>query len=103
MAKVEVTRDGGVLTITLNRPEVLNAINGAVHRGIAAGLKDARDPDVRAVVITGAGLGFCVGQDLNEIRGRPGSTGDMPRAPDRPNILAIHALRTPATAADTRP
>src|SRR2546423_475602 len=42
MAEVEVTRDGAVLTLTLNRPDVLNAINGAVHRGIAAGLRQAR-------------------------------------------------------------
>src|SRR5436190_22580808 len=46
MAEVEVTRDDAVLTITLNRPDVLNAINGAVHTGIATGLKDARDPEV---------------------------------------------------------
>ena len=38
MADVEVTREGGVLTITLNRPEVLNALNGSVHQGIFAGL-----------------------------------------------------------------
>jgi len=99
MAGVEVTRDGGVLTITLNRPEVLNAINLAVHRGIADGLKEARDPEVRAVVITGAGRGFCVGQDLNEFREHPGSTGDMLRATYHPNILAIRALEKPVIAA----
>src|SRR6185312_8865857 len=63
---VEVTRDGPVLTITLNRPDVLNALNRAVHEGIYTGLEQARDPSVRAVVITGAGRGFCVGQDLQE-------------------------------------
>ncbi len=99
MAEVEVTRDGGVLTITLNRPEVLNAINLAVHRGIADGLKEARDPEVRAVVVTGAGRGFCVGQDLNEFREHPGSTGDMLRATYHPNILAIRALGKPVIAA----
>jgi len=99
MAEVEVTRDGGVRTIMLNRPEVLNAINLAVHRGIADGLKEARDPEVRAVVVTGAGRGFCVGQDLNEFREHPGSTGDMLRATYHPNILAIRALEKPVIAA----
>ena len=103
MAEVEVTRDGGVLTITLNRPDMLNAINGAVHRGIAAGLKDARDPEVRAVVITGAGRGFCVGQDLREFDEHPGSTGDMLRATYHPNVLAIRALEKPVIAAVNGP
>jgi 2-(1,2-epoxy-1,2-dihydrophenyl)acetyl-CoA isomerase len=103
MSEVEVTRDGGVLTITLNRPDVLNAINLAVHEGMAAGLKEARDPGVRAVVITGAGRGFCVGQDLNEFREHPGSTGDMLRATYHPNILAIRALDKPVIAAINGP
>ena len=95
MAEVEVTRDGGVLTLTLNRPDVLNAINGAVHRGLAAGLKEARDAEVRAVVITGTGRGFCVGQDLREFDEHPGNTGDMLRATYHPNVLAIRALEKP--------
>jgi 2-(1,2-epoxy-1,2-dihydrophenyl)acetyl-CoA isomerase len=100
MAEVEVTRDGGVLTITLNRPDVLNAINRAVHKGIADGLKQARDPEVRAVVITGAGRGFCVGQDLREFEEHPGAnTGDMLRATYHPNVLAIRALEKPVIAA----
>ena len=71
MADVEVTREDSVLTITLNRPEVLNALNGSVHRGLFAALETARAPGVRAVVITGAGRGFCVGQDLQEFSGPP--------------------------------
>jgi 2-(1,2-epoxy-1,2-dihydrophenyl)acetyl-CoA isomerase len=99
MAEVEVTRDGAVLTITLNRPDVLNAINAAVHRGIAAGLKQARDPGIRAVVITGAGRGFCVGQDLREFEEHPdANTGDMLRATYHPNVLAIRALEKPVIA-----
>src|SRR5207247_9353699 len=68
MAEVETSRDGGVLTITLNRPDVLNAFTAAMHEALAAALKDARAADVRAVVITGAGRGFCVGQVLTEFR-----------------------------------
>ena len=44
MAEVEVTRDGAVQTITLNRPEVLNAFNRALHAGLRDALKEARDP-----------------------------------------------------------
>ena len=103
MAEVEVTRDGAVLTLTLNRPDVLNAINGAVHRGIAAGLEEARDPEVRAVLITGAGRGFCVGQDLREFDEHPGNTGDMLRATYHPNVLAIRRLEKPVIAAVNGP
>jgi 2-(1,2-epoxy-1,2-dihydrophenyl)acetyl-CoA isomerase len=98
MAEVEVTRDGGVLTLTLNRPDSLNAFNLAMHRALAAGLKEARDPEVRAVLITGAGRGFCAGQDLREFNEHPGSTGDMLRATYHPNVLAIRALEKPVIA-----
>ena len=58
MAEVEVARDGAVQTITLNRPDVLNAFNRALHKALREALKEARDPEVRAVVLTGAGRGF---------------------------------------------
>jgi 2-(1,2-epoxy-1,2-dihydrophenyl)acetyl-CoA isomerase len=99
MAEVETTRDGAVLTITLNRPDVLNAFNTAMHRGLAAALKDARDGGVRAVVITGAGRGFCVGQDLTEFREATGDIGARLRENYHPNIRAIRALEKPVIAA----
>ena len=99
MAEVEATREGAVLTLTLNRPDVLNAFNAAVHRALAAGLKEARDPGVRAVVLTGAGRGFCVGQDLTEFREEPGDIGERLRAGYHPNVLAIRALEKPVIAA----
>jgi 2-(1,2-epoxy-1,2-dihydrophenyl)acetyl-CoA isomerase len=99
MAEVEASRDGAVLTITLNRPDVLNAFNAAMHRALAAALKDARDGGVRAVVITGAGRGFCVGQDLTEFREAPGDIGSRLRDNYHPNIRAIRALEKPVIAA----
>src|SRR5437763_11229512 len=99
MAEVETQRDGAVLTITLNRPGVLNAFNGAMHRALNAALKEARDPDVRAVVVTGAGRGFCVGQDLTEFRDAAGDIGDRLRSTYHPNVLAIRALEKPVIAA----
>jgi 2-(1,2-epoxy-1,2-dihydrophenyl)acetyl-CoA isomerase len=99
MAEVEVTRDGAVLTLTLNRPDVLNAIDAATHRALAAGLREARDPDVRAVVVTGAGRGFCVGQDLNEFRAAGADVAGRLRSSYHPNITAIRALEKPVIAA----
>src|SRR5215831_4396877 len=99
MAEVETGRDGAVLTITLNRPDVLNAFNGAMHKALGAALKEARADDVRAVVITGAGRGFCVGQDLTEFREAPGDIGDRLRGGYHVNINAIRALEKPVIAA----
>jgi 2-(1,2-epoxy-1,2-dihydrophenyl)acetyl-CoA isomerase len=98
MAEVETSREGAVLTIRLNRPDVLNAFNTEMHRALAAALKDARAPDVRAVVLTGAGRGFCVGQDLTEFREAAGDIGARLRANYHPNVLAIRALEKPVIA-----
>ena len=88
-----------MLTITLNRPDVLNAFNTEMHRGLAAALRDAQADDVRAVVLTGAGRGFCVGQDLTEFRESPGDIGERLRRNYHPNVLAIRALEKPVIAA----
>jgi 2-(1,2-epoxy-1,2-dihydrophenyl)acetyl-CoA isomerase len=101
--EVETTRDGGVLTITLNRPDVLNAFNSAMHAGLSIALQDAREQDVRAVVLTGAGRGFCVGQDLTEFREASGDIGDRLRSNYHPNVLAIRALEKPVIAAVNGP
>jgi 2-(1,2-epoxy-1,2-dihydrophenyl)acetyl-CoA isomerase len=98
MAEVEVSRSGAVQTITLNRPEVMNAFNGALHAGLRDALKEARDTAVRAVVITGAGRGFCAGQDLTEFQEMP-DIGSSLRATYHPNVLAIRALEKPVIAA----
>jgi 2-(1,2-epoxy-1,2-dihydrophenyl)acetyl-CoA isomerase len=99
MPEVETSREGAVLTITLNRPDVLNAFNAEMHRALAAALKEARGSDVRAVVLTGAGRGFCVGQDLTEFREAPGDIGKRLRETYHPNVLAIRALEKPVIAA----
>jgi 2-(1,2-epoxy-1,2-dihydrophenyl)acetyl-CoA isomerase len=98
MAEVESTRAGAVQTITLNRPDKMNALTRALHAALREALKEARDPEVRAVVITGAGRGFCAGQDLTEF----GETGDVAaalRETYHPNMHAIRALEKPVIAA----
>lgn len=56
----------GVLVLTLNRPETMNALNGEISEGIqAAALESKTNGDIRAIVITGNGRGFCAGADLS--------------------------------------
>ncbi len=98
MSDVEATRDGSVQTITLNRPDKLNAFTLGVHEGLHAALDEARDPEVRAVVITGAGRGFSAGQDLTAF-GEGGDVAEMLRATYHVTVLAIQALEKPVIAA----
>jgi 2-(1,2-epoxy-1,2-dihydrophenyl)acetyl-CoA isomerase len=101
--EVLTARDGAVLTITLNRPDTYNAINRAMHEHLAAALADAADPGVRAVVITGAGRGFCSGQDLREFSSLPGGVQAALEETYHPNIRAIRALEKPVVAAVNGP
>jgi 2-(1,2-epoxy-1,2-dihydrophenyl)acetyl-CoA isomerase len=96
---VLTSREGAVLTITLNRPDKLNALNAPMHKALAGALRDARADDVRAVIVTGAGRGFCVGQDLTEFRDAPDDIADRLRSSYHPNVLAIRALEKPVIAA----
>jgi 2-(1,2-epoxy-1,2-dihydrophenyl)acetyl-CoA isomerase len=105
MTEVLAARDSAVLTITLNRPDVYNAFNRALHDALAAALREAADPEVRAVVITGAGRGFCSGQDLKEFQEIPSDGGIRQRLEQtyHPNIRAIRALEKPVLAAVNGP
>ena len=74
MASVTISAQAGVLTITLNRPDKLNALNPEMHKALRGALEQALDDrDVRAVLLTGAGRGFCAGQDLSERNVAPGA------------------------------
>ncbi|MGD9917836.1 MAG: 2-(1,2-epoxy-1,2-dihydrophenyl)acetyl-CoA isomerase PaaG [Paenirhodobacter sp.] len=94
----------GVLTLTLNRPEKLNSFNEEMHLALRAGFERARDDAaVRAVLLTGAGRGFCAGQDLGDRDPRRGGP-----APDlgatletfyNPTLRLIRALEKPVICA----
>jgi len=98
MAEVEVGREGAVQRITLNRPDKLNAFTRTLHEELHAALEEARDPAVRAVVITGAGRGFSAGQDLTAF-GESGDVAAMLRATYHVNVRAIRSLEKPVVAA----
>jgi 2-(1,2-epoxy-1,2-dihydrophenyl)acetyl-CoA isomerase len=103
MAEVETSRDGAVLTITLNRPDVLNAFTAEMHRQLVGAFKEARAPEVRAVVVTGAGRGFCVGQDLNEFGEAARDIAGRLRRHYHPTVLAVRELEKPVLAAVNGP
>ena len=103
MKEALASRDGAVLTITLNRPEVYNAFNAALHTALADALAEAADSSIRAVVITGAGKGFCAGQDLKEFQEMPESIQERLEQTYHPVIRAIRALEKPVIAAVNGP
>jgi 2-(1,2-epoxy-1,2-dihydrophenyl)acetyl-CoA isomerase len=74
-----------------------------MQAGFRAALKEARDDAVRAVVVTGAGRGFCVGQDLNEFREAAGDVATRLRSTFNANVLALRALEKPVIAAVNGP
>lgn len=78
MSSILVSQDGGVLALTLNRPEKLNAFNPEMHQALRKALERALDDaGVRAVLLTGAGRGFCAGQDLSERNVASGAPLDL--------------------------
>jgi 2-(1,2-epoxy-1,2-dihydrophenyl)acetyl-CoA isomerase len=96
---------GPVRHLTLNRPAALNSFTGALHGELLAALDAAAlDAGVRAVVITGAGRGFCAGQDLNDPAMVPGPDGSLDVGAVierfyRPLALRLRTLPVPVLAA----
>jgi len=73
MSSILVSLETGVLAVTLNRPDKLNAFNPEMHEELRAALEQADGPEVRAVLLTGAGRAFCAGQDLSTRKVTPGA------------------------------
>jgi 2-(1,2-epoxy-1,2-dihydrophenyl)acetyl-CoA isomerase len=101
--EVLTSRDGAVLTITFNRPEVYNAFNRELHAALHDALEEAEDPAVRCVVITGAGKGFCAGQDLKEFGAVSASISEALETTYHPNVRRVRSLAKPVIAAVNGP
>ncbi|MEM8665614.1 MAG: 2-(1,2-epoxy-1,2-dihydrophenyl)acetyl-CoA isomerase PaaG [Pseudomonadota bacterium] len=104
MDTVLTSRDGAVLTLTLNRPKALNAFTEEMHAALGSALAAAEDDKgVRAVVLTGAGRGFCAGQDLSDrVMGEgdaPPDLGDTLGRLYNPLVRRLRALPVPVVAA----
>jgi 2-(1,2-epoxy-1,2-dihydrophenyl)acetyl-CoA isomerase len=95
--------DGAVATITLNRPEARNALTAGMKTALLAALRQTADAaEVRAVIITGAGPGFCAGQDLKEhaeILEAGEVATDTVRLHYNPIVMAITTMPKPVIAA----
>lgn len=95
--------DKGVACLTLNRPDSLNSFTADMHAEVAQVLTEAAESDaVRAVVITGAGRGFCAGQDLNDRNVAPGQRvdlGESVKAFYNPLIKRITGMNKPVLCA----
>jgi 2-(1,2-epoxy-1,2-dihydrophenyl)acetyl-CoA isomerase len=100
---IRVDEREGYRIVTLNRPQRLNAFNEAMHQALFAALDQAvADKNCRALLLTGAGRGFCAGQDLSDRVPQPGQTRDTGAGLDKyynPLVRRLHALPFPTVAA----
>jgi len=105
---VLISHDAGVRTLALNRPKALNSFTGAMHVELAAALDAAAaDREVRCVVLTGSGRGFCAGQDLAdpavapnlEPGGTPTDVGATIERYYKPLAMRVRSMPVPIIAA----
>ena len=98
-----VERRDGYRVVTLNRPDRLNAFNEAMHLALRQAIDEAQaDATCRALLITGAGRGFCAGQDLNDRLAKPGETvvlGAAQEAHYNPLVRKLRSVPFPVVAA----
>jgi len=103
MTTILVDNRGAWRILTLNRPERMNAFTAEMHRALAAALDDAAaDEGCRAVLLTGAGRGFCAGQDLSEVTVENGAAPDLGATIEtfyNPLVRRIRALQKPVVCA----
>ena len=98
---VDCSIEGAIARVTLNRPDSLNSFTGAMHGELREALR-AVENDARVIVLTGAGRGFCAGQDLNEravsSSGAPVDLGATVESSWNPLIRQLAALKQPVIA-----
>jgi 2-(1,2-epoxy-1,2-dihydrophenyl)acetyl-CoA isomerase len=95
--------EGGIARLTLNRPDKLNSFNVRMHEEVQRALQSVRGQGARVLVLSGAGRGFCAGQDLADRAVAPGTQGvDLGESIERyykPLVLALQELPMPVIAA----
>ena len=95
--------DDGIARLTLNRPDRLNSFNDAMHAEVRDALARVKDGPARVLLLTGAGRGFCAGQDLSDRAVAPGAEPvDLGASIDRnykPLVLGLRALPLPVVCA----
>ncbi len=95
--------DRGIARLTLNRPDKLNSFNTQMHAEVGRALQELHRSGARVLVLSGAGRGFCAGQDLADRAVAPGGQavdlGDSIERHYKPLILALHQLPLPVIAA----
>jgi 2-(1,2-epoxy-1,2-dihydrophenyl)acetyl-CoA isomerase len=102
---LEIDRAGAVLTLTFNRPDVLNAFDRHLSAQFIEALEAAdRDESIRAVIVTGAGRAFTAGQDINELaegvkEGGAAAIGAQMRESLNPMVLKLRTVEKPIIAA----
>lgn len=103
MDPILIDNRGAWRIITLSRPDRLNSFNEAMHRALAKALDDAAaDADCRAVLLTGAGRGFCAGQDLSDVAASGNGPPDLGATIEtfyNPLVRRIRALNKPVICA----
>ena len=101
---IQFNIDKGIAVLTLNRPDRLNSFTQAMHREVRAALDQVQaDKTVRVLLLTGAGRGFCAGQDLNDRAVEPGAPGvDLGESVEKyyaPLVMTLRTLPMPVICA----
>ena len=100
MRLIEQNREEGILTITLNRPEKLNALNASVLHELSGLLTEAKeDHDVQALLLTGEGKAFCAGADINRLAECQASSGYQFACEGQALFRQLETLGKPSLAA----
>ena len=97
---IQVTRADGIATVTLDRPDKLNALSEEMYRGIAERFVELdADDTVRAIVLTGAGRAFCAGGDVGSMGGYDVVTGRKRSQKHRRTVVNVYNTEKPVIAA----